>query len=163
MRSMSHPDIAQIYTEYHERVMGYIYARLRSKADAEDLCQDVFEKVHLKIDSYDPDKASISTWIYSITRNSVIDFYRRSHPSSEIDENLAQDTPIDEELLSEETLEELADALAKLPDQLREIIVFRYYDGLPLTDISRKMGLSYGAVKLRHAKALDLLRSQMPQ
>ena len=159
---MSRPDIAKIYTEYHDRVMGYIYARLRSKADAEDLCQDVFEKIHLKLDTFDPEKASISTWIFSITRNSVIDFYRKSHPVSEIDENLALDSSVDDSLLNDETLEELAEALIQLPVQLREIIVLRYYDGLPLTEIGKKLGLSYGAIKLRHAKALELLRKAMP-
>lgn len=159
---MDRPDMALIYSQYHTKVMGYIYARLRSRADAEDLCQDVFEKVHLKLDSFDPEKASVSTWIYSITRNSVIDFYRRSRPAVELDENLAHDAMVDDELLNDETLEELAQALAKLPAQLREIIVLRYYDGIPLTEIAKKTGLSYGAVKLRHAKALGLLRQEMP-
>ena len=159
---MSHPDFTQIYIEYRDRVMGYIYARLRSSADAEDLCQDVFEKVHLKLDSFNPEKASISTWIYSITRNSVIDFYRRSHPHDEINENIAMDGAVDDDILNDETLEELAEALEKLPAQLREIIVLRYYDGMPLTEIAKKMSLSYGAMKLRHAKALEMIRKSMP-
>ena len=104
---MNHPDIEQIYTEYRDRVMGYIYARLRSSADAEDLCQDVFVKLNKKLDSFDSGKASISTWIYSITRNSVIDFYRGSHPHEEIDENMAQEGAIDDSLLNDETLGEL--------------------------------------------------------
>ena len=159
---MNHPDITLIYTEYHERVMGYIHARLRSQADAEDVCQDVFEKVYMKLDSFDPEKASISTWIYSITRNSVIDFYRRSHPHEDLDENMARDDAVEDSLLNDETLEELAEALERLPAQLREIVVLRYYDGIPLTEIAKKMNLSYGAIKLRHAKALELLRGCMP-
>ena len=159
---MSHLDITQIYMEYQDRVMGYIYARLQSRADAEDLCQDVFEKVHTKLDRFDPEKASISTWIYSITRNSVIDYYRRSHPHDEINENMAVDDSIDDDILNDETLEELAEALEKLPTQLREIIVLRYYDGAPLTEIAKKMNLSYGAIKLRHAKALEMIRKSMP-
>ena len=158
---MNHPDIEQIYTEYRDRVMGYIYARLRSWADAEDLCQDVFEKVHMKLNSFDPGKASISTWIYSITRNSVIDFYRRSHPHEEIDENMAQDGAVDDSLLNNETLEELAEALEKLPAELREIVVLRYYDGMPLTEIAKKMNMSYGMIKLRHSAALELIRKSM--
>lgn len=158
---MNHPDIEQIYTEYRDRVMGYIYARLRSRADAEDLCQDVFEKVNMKLDSFDSGKASISTWIYSITRNSVIDFYRRSHPHEEIDENMAQDGAVDDNLLNDETLEELAEALEKLPAELREIVVLRYYDGMPLTEIAKKMNMSYGMIKLRHNSALELIRRSM--
>lgn len=158
---MNHPDIEEIYTEYRDRVMGYIYARLRSRADAEDLCQDVFEKVNMKLDSFDSGKASISTWIYSITRNSVIDFYRRSHPHEEIDENMAQDGAVDDNLLNDETLEELAEALEKLPAELREIVVLRYYDGMPLTEIAKKMNMSYGMIKLRHNSALELIRRSM--
>ncbi len=158
---MNHPDIEQIYTEYRDRVMGYIYARLRSRADAEDLCQDVFEKVNMKLESFDPQKASISTWIYSITRNSVIDFYRRSHPHEEMDENMADDGSVDDSLLNSETLEELAEALEKLPAELREIVVLRYYDGMPLTEIAKRMGMSYGMVKLRHNSALELIRRSM--
>ena len=158
---MNHPDIEQIYTEYRDRVMGYIYARLRSRADAEDLCQDVFEKINMKLESFDSGKASISTWIYSITRNSVIDFYRRSHPHEEIDENMAQDGAVDDNLLNDEMLEELAEALEKLPAELREIVVLRYYDGIPLTEIAKKMGMSYGMVKLRHNSALELIRRSM--
>ena len=158
---MDFPDVSTLYTEYRPKVMGYIYARLRSREDAEDLCQDVFEKVMMKLDTYDPEKSSISTWIYTITRNSVIDFYKRNHQSAELDENMAEDGFVDDALLKNETLDELASALEMLPDELQEIIVLRYYDGIPLTEISDKMGLSYGAVKLRHAKAVEMLRRAM--
>ena len=68
---------------------------------------------------------------------------------------------VDDELINDETLNELAEALIALPAQLREIIVLRYYDGMPLTEIGKKLSLSYGAIKLRHAKALELLRQGM--
>ena len=158
---MNRPDITQIYSEYRSRVLGYIYARLRSTAEAEDLCEDVFEKIQLKLDSYDPGKASLSTWIYSITRNYVIDYYRKNRQFSELDENLTTESSVDVELINDETLNELAEALIALPAQLREIIVLRYYDGMPLTEIGKKLSLSYGAIKLRHAKALELLRQGM--
>ena len=158
---MNRPDMTMIYKEYHDKVMGYIFMRLRSQADAEDLCQDVFEKIHVKLESFDATKASLSTWIYTITRNSVIDFYRRSRPFAEIDENIPDDSAVDEELLNDEALEELAEALTKLPAQLREIVVLHYYDGLPLTEIGQRMNLSYGAIKIRHAKALMQLRTIM--
>ena len=156
------PDMTAIYNEYHDRVMGYICAHLHSRADAEDLCQDVFMKVYAKLESFDPGKASISTWIYSITRNSVIDYYRCNRTFVEMDEELPEDGGIDDEMINDETLEELAAALEKLPFQLREIIVLRYYDGLKLTDIAKQKNLSYGAVKLRHAKALREIRASMP-
>lgn len=152
------PDIETLYAQYSGKVMGYIHARVRNRADAEDLCADVFEKIQRKLEGFDPSKASVSTWIFTITRNTVIDHYRRSRPSEELDENLSDDTELDEDLLNSESLSELAGALRSLPEEMRDIIVLRYYDGKPLTEIADLMGLSYGAVKLRHQSALNRLR-----
>jgi len=158
---VSTPDVSRIYTEFHGKVMGYIRARVQSAADAEDLCSDVFEKVFVKIGDYDSEKSSLSTWIFTITRNTVIDFFRRSHPSDELDENLADDSEVDAALLRTETLSELAAALKRMPAQLQEIVVLRYYDGKPLTEIADRLGISYGAVKLRHQAALKGLREAL--
>jgi len=151
-------DLEQIYLEYSGKVMGYIRARVHGYADAEDLCADVFEKVQRKLSEYDASKASVSTWIFTITRNTVIDYFRRYKAFSEPDENLSDDSEVDEGLMNAEMLDELADALDALPDELRTLIVLRYYDGKPLTEVAEVMGLSYGAVKLRHQSALTKLR-----
>jgi len=159
---MSTPTLEQIYTDYYGKVMGYISVRIRNWADAENLCSDVFMKIQEKLESYDAAKASVSTWVFTVTRNTLIDHYRRKKPTEELDENLSDDSEVDESLLSRETLSDLASALMKLPEQMRDIIVLRYYDGKPLTEIAQLMGLSYGAVKLRHQNALMLLREKMP-
>jgi len=158
---MSAPSLEKIYNDYYGKVKGYIMARVRRRAEAEDIASDVFEKIVRKIDDFDEQKASVSTWVFTITRNTLIDHYRRTKPSEELDENLADETELDEELLSSETLSELADALQHMPEQLRAIVVMRYYDGKPLTEIAKIMDLSYGAVKLRHQNALDMLRRSM--
>ena len=158
---MSQLDLEQIYTQYSGKVMGYIRARIRNYADAEDLCSEIFEKIQRKIDDFDEQKASLSTWIFSITRNTLIDHFRKNRPSEELDENLSDSSEVDENLLNVETLSELSKALKKLPQQLMDIIVLRYYDGKPLTEIAQMMNLSYGAVKLRHQNALMLLKEHM--
>ena len=154
-------DLQQVYTDYKGKVMGYIRARVRGWADAEDLCADVFEKVQRKISGYDESKASVSTWIFTITRNTVIDYFRKNRPAEELDENLKDDAVVDERLLRTETMSELAAALRRLPQQMMDIIVLRYYDGKSLTEIARMMNLSYGAVKLRHQNAVAMLRVAM--
>ena len=156
-------NLDQIYTEYSGKVMGYIRARVRNRADAEDILSEVFEKILRKMEDFDPEKASLNTWIFTITRNTVIDHFRRSRPGEELDENLSDETEIDEDLLRTENLSELADALRKLPQQLMDIVVLRYYDGKPLTEIAQMMNLSYGAVKLRHQNAIMLLREALEQ
>ena len=159
---MSSFDMEQIYAEYSPKVLSYIRTRVQGQANAEDLCSDVFEKIMRKIGEYDQSKAALGTWIFTITRNTVIDYFRRSRPQEELDENMQDDEfEVDADLLSGESLSELAAALRHLPQQLMDIIVLRYYDCKPLTDIAKMMGLSYGAVKLRHQNALMLLREQL--
>ena len=99
IKTMTTPDWEKIYETYSGKVMGYIAARVQRRADAEDLCADVFEKAYKKIDAYDEKKASMSTWIFTITRNTVIDYFRKNRPTAELDENMPSDSEVDESLL----------------------------------------------------------------
>ena len=158
---MNAVELEQVYAQYSGKVAGYIRARIRNHADAEDLCADVFEKVFRKMDQFDRSKASLSTWIFTIARNTLIDRFRKSKPTEELDENLSDGGEVEAPLLEQETLSELAAALNLLPQELRDIVVLLYYDRKPLTEIARLMHLSYGAVKLRHQKALTLLKRSL--
>lgn len=151
----------ELYTQYRGKVLGYIRARVNNREDAEDLCQDVFVKVFRAADRYDAEKSAPGTWIYAVTRNAVIDYFRKNRPAEELPEDLTDDALPEDAVMQNALLDELAAALEQLPDELTDIIVARYYDRLPLTEIAERMGLSYGAVKLRHQKALLLLRTAM--
>lgn len=149
----------QIYKDYKDKVFAYIRNHVNSIVDAEDLCEDVFVKIFEKIDTYDENKSRLSTWIYSVTSNTVIDFYRTNHISSEIPEDLSDErSSIEEDYLDQENLEALAGALLELPQEQMDIIVLRYYKGLTLQEVAEKMSLSYGITKLRHREALGTLQ-----
>lgn len=155
-------NLEEIYNEYHDKVLAYIRGKVNNNEDAEDITSDVFLKVQKKLAEYDEGKATVSTWVYTIARNSVIDFYRVNRTTEELPdeltEEMASDDETDDSLLQKETLQELAEALGKLSPEERAIIVFRYYEGMSLTDIQKKTGLSYGQVKLRHNSALKEMR-----
>lgn len=151
----------RLYAEYHEKVLGYIRARVSSREDAEDLCAEVFERALRSSDSYDAAKAAPGTWLYAITRNTVINHLQRSRPAAELPEDLTDDALPEDGLLQSELLDSLAAALEKLPDELTDVIVLRYYDRMPLTEVALTLGMSYGTVKLRHQKALALLRREI--
>lgn len=103
------------FRQYHDRILCYIRTKIFSSAEAEDICSAVFLKVHTKISEYDPQKSAFSTWIYTIARNAVVDHFRTSHRHEQIDEEIAFAEDRYENILREETLEELAAALEKLP------------------------------------------------
>jgi len=153
----------EIYIEYKDKVMAYLSSRLPYQYEvAEDLCADVFVKVYKNIENFDPKKASISTWIYHITQNTLIDYFRTNHSNEfvEIDENQAF-TEDEDTLASEETLEHLADALEGLDQREKDIILMHYYKGQSLTDIAGKMGISYSYIKILHKNALNALKKTM--
>ena len=158
---MTAAEQSQLYTTYRARVLGYILARVTNREDAEDICQDVFERAFRNADRYDASRSAPGTLLYAITRNAVIDYWRKARPTEALPEDLSDDARVEDGMLREETLEELAKALERLPEDLTSIIVLRYYDRLPLTEIAAALGMSYGAVKLRHQKALTLLRTAL--
>ena len=93
-------------------MFGFVRSKIVNQTEAEDIVQTVFLKVYSNLDKYDETKASLSTWIYTITRNTVYDYLKakRDRPVFELLDNTedATDEVPDEELLRNETLEELA-------------------------------------------------------
>ena len=151
----------EIYREYHGKILAYIRGRVPHPQDAEDLCSAVFERVWKNMDTYDAAKASPATWIYRITQNAVADYYRSRRADTELDEALPAPDRADDALLRNETLSALADALRQLRQTERDILILHYYTGLPLKEISQRMGIPYRTVKLRKQQALERLRFLM--
>ena len=149
----------KIYTDFHKKVTRYVTGKIPNPQDAEDLVSCVFMKVFQKLDTFDESKASLSTWIFTITRNTVYDFYGTRKDFSELPEDIATDSNIDENLLNEEMLEQLADALESLDERSRDLIILHYYDGLTLKEIADRMQMSYPNAKVIHKKALRAMQA----
>lgn len=151
----------QVYRDYDRKVMGYIRPRINNPSDAEELHSAVFMKVFEKFSSFDQTKASISTWIYTIARNTLIDFFRTRKVMDELgDEDIVEEDAF-QGILDEETLDELAAALEKLPQRERDLIILHYYNNMQLKEIAVKMHMSYSNCKLIHNKALMKLRQYL--
>ena len=149
---------AAIYRDYHGKVAGYIRSKINSPQDAEDIAADVFLKVYEKLDSFDESKASLSTWIYTITRNTLTDYYRTRRVFEEVPETREDDFCVEDEICDAEMLETLADALEALDKRERDIIILRFYSGKTLKEIAETMHISYAYVKVLQNKALAALK-----
>ena len=120
----------------------------------------MFLKVYLNLDQYDETKASLSTWIYTITRNTVYDYLKemRDHPVLELIDNTVDSAEEpDDSLLNKEELEELACALEKLPQNQRDIIILLYYKNLDRRKVAEMFGITYGQLRYLHDKAMKRL------
>ena len=150
-----------LYAEYAGKVRGYVFGKLSNRDDAEDVVSDVFLKVYEKYPTFDADRASVSTWVYTITRNTVIDYFRIHRTCAELPEDLPDEGGVDDGLLRQESLQVLGAALSRLDDRLRALIVLRYYKRMSLKDTAARLGVSYAYVKVLHKEALRLLREYM--
>ena len=157
-------DTEKIYKEFYPKVYQYLVNRMGSIEDAEDMAQTVFLKVFTKLDTFDGTKSSISTWIFNITRNTLIDHQRsmtlRIH--DEIPETVADEGPdMLDNLIMEQELDRLADALEKLTDEERDLIILHYYNEHTLLQVAEMMRRPYGQIKRLHMKALQKLKFQL--
>ena len=152
-----------LFTHFAPRVKGFL---IKSGADAtmaEECAQDVMTTLWRKADQFDPSRASVATWIFTIARNRRIDLLRRQNrpepeelpwgPEPEPDQAdvvaLQQDTAL------------LSKALARLPDAQRDLIEKAYFGDLSQSEIASLTGLPLGTIKSRIRLALDRLRHLM--
>lgn len=152
---------AELYETYHKKVLSYLNGKVMDLYLAEDLCANVFLKVYEKLDTFDETKASLSTWIFTITRNTLTDYFRTRRVFSEIPEDLTEDSDIEEAYCRAELLETLAAALESLPERERNLIILHYYSGKTLKEIGEYLNISYAYVKLLHNKALAALKKSL--
>ena len=150
-----------IYIEYKDKVTAYVRGKVGNVHDVEDLVSSVFLKVYKRIDDFNEAKASLSTWIYTITRNTVIDYYKTRKIHIEFSDEIVLEEKVEDTLETEEMLEALADALEQLRERERDLIILHYYKGFTLKRIAELMGMSYINAKIIHAKALSMLRNNM--
>ena len=149
----------KIYEDYRQKVFSYILSKVQNSDLAEDLCQNVFLKIYEKADTFDETKASVSTWIYTIARNTLTDYYRTRRLTSEIPETLQSEQSIEDDVINGEMMERLADALSQMDERMRDVIILRFYDGKTLREIADNMGISYAYVKVIQNKAFAFLRN----
>ncbi len=147
-----------LYREFYGKVRGYIYSKIDNYHEAEDIASNVFLKIYEKIDSFDETRATLSTWIYTITRNTLTDYFRTRKISNEIPETLAEDSSLEDNVCNADMLEKLADALETLNERERNIIILKFYSGITLKDIGERIGVSYTYVKVLYNNALKKLR-----
>lgn len=160
--------IRELYEDFSGKVEAYIRSRVGNPQEAEDVVSQVFLKVCQNIDSFSEEKAARSTWIYAITHNAVIDYYRKMGRDSpmqlcgELPQLPQQDQSL-EGILREESLDALADALEHLEERERDLVLLHYYQNRSLKEISVIMGMSYSNTRVVHRKALARLKKWMGQ
>lgn len=152
-----------IYKDNHKRVLNFVINKINYITDAEELTNDVFMKVHKHLANFDEDKASMTTWIMNITKNSVIDYYRKKREKIvSLDESndkesdnvgvrlmdtITSSSNPHKEMVSSETMDRIQDELSSLPDTYRDIASLFFNEELSYDEISTRLEIPLGTVK----------------
>ena len=153
---------AQIWQDLSHRLSSFILRRVRNEDDAEDILQDVFWKIHDNIHTL-KEGNKLEAWVYQITRNTIIDYYRRQGRAplyvSEVPEHGPE--PIDAEGTLEEVAACLKPMIADLSEKYRQAILLTEYEGLTQKEMAQKLGLSLSGAKSRVHRARETLKRSL--
>jgi len=156
---------AELVRSHHRRVYGLCYRFTGNAADAEDLTQDVFLKIYSNLSSFDIARGSLQVWITTMTRNLLVDNFRRTRnqrATGSLDEGwdsseelkpadrLAAAGASPHELAAQKELAKMVQgALARVSVELREAVILRDLQDLDYKEIAQVLGIPEGTVKSR--------------
>ncbi|HEY3299123.1 MAG TPA: sigma-70 family RNA polymerase sigma factor [Armatimonadota bacterium] len=154
---------------YQKKVYGFCLRMLGNPDDALDAAQDSFMKAYNALDTFRRD-ARFSSWLFGIANNACIDLLRRrtKKPADSLDQlienegELSNDSPGPERLLlREEDGKSIRDALARLPENRRAVMVMFHFNGMTIKEISQALRRPEDTVKSDLHKAREAMRRKL--
>lgn len=152
------------YSEQFPLVYNYIYFRVGSSLDAEDLTAEAFAKAYEYWSSFSSERGSRGAWLGGIARNVVNSHFRRSatRPKMvELTDVFHADVDIEGEYMNREAQRQLMLCVKKLPDQQRELLSMKYMLRLTNREIARITGLSESNVGTIMHRSIKLLQKKL--
>jgi RNA polymerase sigma-70 factor (ECF subfamily) len=155
----------EVFNHFAPRVKSFLMNRGRNEQSAEDVLQEVMIAVWEKSHLYKPEKASVSTWLFTIARYKHIDRLRRdgrhSLESDEPDLRASDDPEAHENVLQDQRAAAVKNAIAGLPADQQTVIVMSFNQGLSHSEIAEQLGLPLGTVKSRIRRAFQRMREDL--
>ena len=156
---------AKLYDIFFDAVYNFVFYRLRNVDNANDLVSEIFLKVYAHLKDFDKNKSSFKTWLFTITNNALIDYFRYSNKNNTADfpnyfENLFSDETNQPErkLIIDEEKTQILAALDKLNDNERQLIQLKYWFEFSYLEIAEILNLTYSNVRIIHYRALKKLQ-----
>ena len=154
---------AILFEQYKNLVYKTAYLMLGESAEAEDALQEIFVQVYKSLSGFDPGKAAFTTWLYRVTFNHCLNQRRKKRPFTlpleDISPALKSEFP-GAQLAEEEVLQQ---AIGKLTDKQRAVVILRYFWDLPYAEIAQILDVPLGTVKSRIDLALKTLRKVLEE
>ncbi len=153
---------ARLFEYFAPRLKAYLMRQGTDGATAEELAQEAMLSVWRRAESFDPEKASAATWIYTIVRNLRIDGLRKlRRPEFDVtDPAFVPDPPPqpDDVMQSEQVERRVRDALRQLPEEQAVVVRLSFFEDKPHAEIAAQLSLPLGTVKSRLRLAMRRLQ-----
>lgn len=154
----------ELYNYYFPRVYNYVHYRISDSYVCEDLTSQIFEKLFSRLKYYQSGKATFSTWLFSIARHTIVDYYRSQsrnyNTSLEIMVEPMDSEPDPSDIVAfNETQQHLLNALASLTQRERDIIALKFWSGSSNRDIAKFIGISESNTAVILFRAMRRLRA----
>jgi RNA polymerase sigma-70 factor, ECF subfamily len=160
---MQSKNIEQLYNKLGSQLKYFIGKRVNDPMITEDILHDVFIKIHNNIGTV-KDESKIESWIYQITRNAIIDYYRINKNHSELEEELIPVEESEEENDSHRNASiGLTEFIQDLPKIYRDAILFTEFEGLTQKQLAERLGISLTGAKSRVQRARIMLKDLLFQ
>lgn len=149
---------SEIYNNLITPIYRFIYFRVGSKEEAEDLTQTVFLRAWKSLNDFDG-KTLFSSWFYTIARNVIIDFWKKKKyiPLEDMEDDLVE-IPDFGSFEKEDDFEKIKSAMSDLTESEQEIISLKFIDDLSNKEISQKTGKSETAIRQAQCRAIKQLK-----
>ncbi|NMM64518.1 sigma-70 family RNA polymerase sigma factor [Clostridium sp. P21] len=159
-------DLTYIFETYYKRIYNYIYYRINSNEEAEDLTSQVFEKIMLKMDTYSKSKSPFEVWMFAIARNVVNDYFRslKKHRLFSIDkikELISRENNPEDIVLIAETNDKLSKALKVLNSKERNMVALKFGGNLKNKEIAEILELTESNVGVILYRVMKKLKVEM--
>ena len=153
----------ELFVHFAPRVKGYLMRTGLSEGMAEDCMQDVMVSLWRKAHLFDPARASVATWLFSIARNRKIDLLRAVRRPEPEDLPWGPEPDMDQAdvIAMQEDSRRLADAVAQLPPAQRDLVERAFYGEMTHGEIAAQTGLPLRTIKGRLRSAIARLRHMM--
>ncbi len=151
-----------MWNELNIDLKKFIARRVANGSDVEDLLQETLFKIHRSVDRLAVG-SNIYAWVYKVTRNTIVDYYRKQQLNVSLD--TSTDIPEDfaQEILSRDALGEIAACLRPmmeyLPEKYREALVLTDLEGMTQAELAQRLGLSLSGAKSRVQRAREQLKA----
>ncbi len=149
--------VAQLYQAYAQAIYRYMVHRVPSTLDAEDLTAEVFVKMVEGLSQYRVTDIPFEAWLYRIAAARVADYYRlhARHPVTDLSDDIPEYKPlVEEQILEQQELGSLHDAMQQLSDEQQSILILRFVERKSHEEVGRILNKSVSAVKTIQYRAL---------